>query len=78
MKKPPLRAFGLRFGGQAALLLLPLLIAGCSLTHQPLTVDPVHLKIRWHESFEAAEKAALESNRPVLVCFIAGIIDNKC
>ena len=59
------------------LVLLPLL-AACSLTHQPLTADPVHLNIRWYDSFEAAEKASVDSNRPVLVCFIAGIIDDKC
>lgn len=57
---------------------LPLLIAGCSLTHMPPDRDPVHTHIRWHNDFEAAESASKESNRPVLVCLIAGDLVERC
>jgi len=56
---------------------LPLLMAGC-LTHMPFDSDPVHLHINWHASYEDAERAAVTSRRPVLLCLIAGDIVEHC
>jgi hypothetical protein len=63
----------MRIGGSA----LPLALAGC-LAHMPADADPVHLHIRWRSGFEAAAREAACSNRPLLVCLVAGNIQDSC
>jgi hypothetical protein len=56
---------------------LSLLLAGC-LAHMPADSDPVHLHIRWRSGFEEAAREAAESGRPLLVCLVAGGIQDSC
>ena len=56
---------------------LPLALAGC-LAHMPADADPVHLRIRWRPNFEEAAREAACSNRPLLVCLVAGNILDSC
>ena len=56
---------------------LPLVLAGC-LAHMPADHDPAHLRIRWRSGFEEAARQAAESERPLLVCLVAGNILDSC
>lgn len=55
----------------------PLLLAGC-LAHMPADTDPRHLHIRWRSDFEQAAREAACSRRPLLVCLVAGGLEESC
>jgi hypothetical protein len=57
--------------------LLPLVLAGC-LAHMPADDDPVHLHIGWRSDFAEAVRKAAELRRPMLVCLVAGGIQESC
>jgi hypothetical protein len=62
---------------RSGLAALPLLLAGC-LAHMPADADPVHLRIRWRSGFDEAAREAACSNRPLLVCLVAGGLQDSC
>jgi hypothetical protein len=62
---------------RSGLAALPLVLAGC-LAHMPADADPVHLRIRWRSGLEEAVRQAAESGRTLLVCLVAGGIQDSC
>jgi len=62
---------------RTALAILPMALAGC-LAHMPADSDPRHLHIRWRSDFEEAARQAAESERPLLVCLVAGDLLDSC
>lgn len=56
---------------------VPLVLAGC-LAHMPADDDPAHLHIRWRSGFDQAAQHAAESRKPLLVCLVAGGIQDSC
>lgn len=56
---------------------LPLALAGC-LAHMPADKDPVHLHIRWRSDVGEAMRQAVESRRPLLLCLVAGELQDSC
>ena len=62
---------------RTGLAILPILLAGC-LARMPADSDPVHLHIRWRSGFEEAARQAAASDRPLLVCLVAGGIQESC
>jgi hypothetical protein len=55
---------------------LALVLTGC-LTHMPLRTRE-HLSIHWATNWDPAVAEAQASNRPILMCLIAGEIDGPC
>lgn len=58
-------------------VLLPAFLAGC-LSHLPPDGDPQHLQIPWSTNFEASQREAQRSGKPMLVCIIAGDLTKRC
>ena len=62
---------------RTTLAALPLLLAGC-LAHMPADDDPLHLQAGWRSGFDAAAREAAASGRPLLVCLVAGGLQDSC
>jgi hypothetical protein len=60
----------------AARLLPFLFVTGC-LSHLPPR-STAHLQIHWAADFEAAQKEAQATGRPILACLVAGEIAGLC
>jgi len=50
---------------------------GC-LANLPPDRDPVHLRVHWRESADAAREDAVRMNRPLLFLLIGGDLTERC
>lgn len=62
---------------RAIVPVLALSLSGC-LAYMPADRDPVHLEIRWKESFDEARKEAAADSKPILVVLVAGDRTGSC
>lgn len=58
-------------------LLASSLASGC-LAAMPPDENPVHLDIKWRKTFAEAQKAALETSKPILLVTAAGDLTGYC
>jgi hypothetical protein len=60
-----------------AALALTVFAIGCFPTHIP-PAGHQHMQVRWAASYRAAADEAQRTNKPMLVCLVAGEVDGPC
>ena len=56
---------------------LPLLLTGC-LTHMRAPDEARHMEVDWRPDLRSAQSEARQTQKPVLLCMVAGEVDGLC